>query len=406
MQTLRVGFLSFHDHLDRNAWSGTLFYMQRALKARDIQVVSLREAKKISLGQKILQKISRYIGKNNGSSEPKIGSVSYLAECHKLTSVVEKKLAQTPCDVIFAPVASRELMFHNASIPIIYLSDVTFSLYRQLYEVGFDKQECDWASKEESIAISKASKLFYSSQWAADSAISDYQAEAQKIEIIPFGANLDTPPLAEEALAKKPNSTCRLLLIGKDWYRKGGDIAFQTLISLLQKGVDAELVVVGCVPPAEIKHDKLIVIPYLNKNVPQERKKLDKLFLSSHFFILPTRADCSPIVTCEANAFGLPVLTTDVGGIPTIIKEGKNGYMLSLSASGDAYADLIIENFSEESVYDNLRHSSRKEYETRLNWDKWAERFHHEAIDLLNQTNLQREPVLVERLAKSMTSKE
>jgi glycosyltransferase involved in cell wall biosynthesis len=174
----------------------------------------------------------------------------------------------------------------------------------------------------------------------------------------------------------------------------------------LQKGVDAELVVVGCVPPAEIKHDKLIVIPYLNKNVPQERKKLDKLFLSSHFFILPTRADCSPIVTCEANAFGLPVLTTDVGGIPTIIKEGKNGYMLSLSASGDDYADLIIENFSEESVYDNLRHSSRKEYETRLNWDKWAERFHHEAIDLLNQTNLQREPVLVERLAKSMTSKE
>lgn len=405
MQTLRVGFLSFHDHLDRNAWSGTLFYMQGALKARDIQVVSLREAKKKSLWQKIWQKISRYVGNKNSSSEEKIGSLSYIAERHKFISGVEKKLAETPCDVIFAPIASRELMFLKTSIPIIYLSDITFSLYHQLYEPGFDKQECDWASKQESIAISKASKLIYSSQWAADSAISDYQAEADKIEIIPFGANLDTPPLAEEALAKKPTSTCRLLLVGKDWYRKGGDIAFQTLISLLQKGVDAELVVVGCMPPAEIKHDKLIVIPYLNKNVPQERKQLDKLFLSSHFFILPTRADCSPIVTCEANAFALPVLTTDVGGIPTIIKEGKNGYTLPLSASGDDYANLIIENFSEESVYENLRHSSRKEYETRLNWDKWAERFHQEAMDLLNQTNLQRETVVVERLTKSMASK-
>jgi glycosyltransferase involved in cell wall biosynthesis len=92
------------------------------------------------------------------------------------------------------------------------------------------------------------------------------------------------------------------LLVGKDWHRKGGDIAFQTLISLLQKGVDAELVVVGCIPPAEIKHDKLIVIPYLNKNVPKERKQLDKLFMSSHFFILPTRADCSPIVTFEISS--------------------------------------------------------------------------------------------------------
>jgi glycosyltransferase involved in cell wall biosynthesis len=81
-------------------------------------------------------------------------------------------------------------------------------------------------------------------------------------------------------------------------------------------------------------------------------------------------------VLCEANAFGLPVFTTDVGGIPTIAKNGKNGYMLPLSATGEDYANLIIEKLSDPTHYHNLVQSSRKEYDSRLNWNKWAESLH------------------------------
>jgi len=224
--------------------------------------------------------------------------------------------------------------------------------------------------------------LVYPSEWAAKSAICDYKAEPTKIEIIPFGANLDEPPLANEILSPKQTSSCRLLFVGRDWLRKGGDIAFQTLISLCERGVDAELVIVGSTPPPEIKHEKLRVIPYLNKNIPQQRKQLDELFLNSNFFILPTRAECYGIVFCEANAFGLPVFTTDVGGIPTIIKNGRNGYMLPLSASGEDYANLIGEKFSDKGVYENLVRSSREEYDMRLNWDKWAESLHQVILSI------------------------
>jgi glycosyltransferase involved in cell wall biosynthesis len=237
-------------------------------------------------------------------------------------------------------------------------------------------------SQQEFIAISKAKKLVYPSEWAAKSAICDYKAEPTKIEIIPFGANLDEPPLANEILSPKQTSSCRLLFVGRDWLRKGGDIAFQTLISLCERGVDAELVIVGSTPPPEIKHEKLRVIPYLNKNIPQQRKQLDELFLNSNFFILPTRAECYGIVFCEANAFGLPVFTTDVGGIPTIINNGRNGYMLPLSASGEDYANLIGEKFSDKGVYENLVRSSREEYDMRLNWDKWAESLHQVILSI------------------------
>jgi glycosyltransferase involved in cell wall biosynthesis len=370
LDLIRVGFLSSQNYLDKNTFSGTLYYMHRALMTRKIQLINLGEPRKPSRWRNFLNRVLK-----NGDA-PKVGSHRYIAESTKFASKIKKQLSKTPCDVIFAPVAKRELNFIETNVPIISLSDTTFILFENNYPINLDKEEREWESKQESIAISKASKLVYSSEWAANSAISDYQADAAKIEIIPFGANLDEPPLATEVLSKKPTSSCRLLFVGRDWSRKGGDIAFQTLICLCERGLDAELVVVGTTPPPEIKHEKLRVIPYVNKNVPQQRKQLDELFLKSNFFIFPTRADCSPIVICEANAFGLPVFTTEVGGIPTIIEQGRNGYMLPLSASGEDYANLIVEKFSDKGVYENLVRSSREEYDARLNWDKWAESLH------------------------------
>jgi glycosyltransferase involved in cell wall biosynthesis len=370
LKSLKVGFLSSQNYLDRNSFSGILYYMRNALIARGIKVIDLGEPRKPSRLRDFYYRVLK------SGNTPKVGSNRYIAESTKFASKIKKQLSQIPCDVIFAPVAKREISFIETNIPIVSLSDATFILFEKNYQINLDKEEREWESKQESIAISKASKLVYSSEWAANSAISDYQADAAKIEVIPFGANLDEPPLATEVLSQKHTSSCRLLFIGRDWSRKGGDIAFQTLTCLNERGVNAELVVVGTTPPPEIKHEKLRVIPYLNKNVPQQRKQLDELFLKSNFFIFPTRADCSPIVICEANAFGLPVFTTDVGGIPTIIKNGRNGYMLPLSASGEDYANLIVEKFSDKGVYDNLARSSREEYDTRLNWDKWAESLH------------------------------
>ena len=377
MPPIKVGFLSRQNYLDKTTFSGSLYYMRTALKARDLQVIDLGKPQKISLWRKFLNRVTR----SNNSVEK--GSPRYLAEYREFASLINKQLSQTPCDVLFAPVAKEEVTYLETNIPIVSLSDATFTLVEKHYQFNLDEQRKEVESQQELIAISKSRKLVYSSEWAANSAICDYQAEACKIEIIPFGANLDEPPLAKEVFSKKQTSSCRLLFVGRDWSRKGGDIAFQTLISLCRRGVDAELVTVGSTPPPEIKHDKLTVIPYLNKNVPQQRKQLDQLFLEANFFIFPTRADCSPIVICEANAFGLPVITTDVGGIPTIVKNGRNGYRLPLSATADDYANLIVEIFSNPTNYRNLVRSSREEYDKRLNWNKWAESLHQVIISTL-----------------------
>jgi glycosyltransferase involved in cell wall biosynthesis len=353
--------------------------MRIALRATEMQVIDLGNPRKPSRWRKFFNRVTK-------SNDPgKIGSPRYIAEHIKFASLIKKQLIQTPCDVIFAPVSKGELTYIKTTIPIVSLSDVTFSLLEKTYQLDLDEQQRKMESEQEFLAVSKAKKLVYPSEWAANSAIFDYQAEPTKIEIIPFGANLDEPPMVNEVLSPKQTSSCRLLFVGRDWSRKGGDIAFQTLISfsLCERGVDAELVIVGSTPPPEIEHEKLRVIPYLDKNVPQQQKQLDELFLNSNFFLFPTRADCSPIVICEANAFGLPAITTDVGGIPTIVKNGRNGYRLPLSASGEDYANLILENFSNRTHYENLVRSSREEYDQRLNWNKWAESLHQVIMKML-----------------------
>ncbi len=385
MKTLKVGFLSAQNCLDRSAFSGILYYMQLALKQRDLQIVYLGGARKYSHWEQFVSRawwrFVCLVWINKGIV--KKGSPRHNQQRKKFAYKVQKQLARTPCDVVFAPVAGGELTFLETNVPIVYLSDVTFKLLQEYYSLNLDQQEIEWETKKELTAILKSTRLIYSSDWAAKSAVQDYHAEIDKVSVIPFGANLDRSPSEDEILLKKQTLKCCLLFIGKDWNRKGGNIAFQTLLSLEEMGIDAELTVVGTVPPNKVRHRNLIVIPYLNKNIPEQRDQLNELYLKSNFFIFPTRADCSPIVICEANAFGLPVITTEVGGIPSIIKNKKNGYMLSLSASGKEYATLIAKIFLDQVLYQNLVISSREEYNLRLNWDCWAESVHKVMLSVI-----------------------
>ena len=108
----------------------------------------------------------------------------------------------------------------------------------------------------------------------------------------------------------------------------------------------------------------LVIKPFLNMGQEADRKCLHELFSTSDFFILPSRAECAGIVFCEANAFGLPVLTTDVGGISSIVRHGVNGYMLPTSASGEDFAKEIKRLLDDPVCYQRLRQQSRAEYET------------------------------------------
>jgi glycosyltransferase involved in cell wall biosynthesis len=292
----------------------------------------------------------------------------------QIARMAAQKMNGQNFDFVFAPAGSAEVAYLATDLPLVYLSDATFASVLNYYPEFSQvlKGSIRDAHMVEQSAINRASLILYSSSWAAESARRDYGADPCKVRVVPFGANLEEPPDAEPVLNKLSPDGCKLLFVGVDWAKKGGEIAFETLLELDRMGIPAQLTVVGCIPPHDIHHKNLRVVGSLDKNDSNQRRQLYQFYWDADFFLLPTRADCSPIALCEANAFGLPAITTDTGGIADIIENGKNGFRLPLSARGREYAEVIARTHSDKKKYDELRRNSRAAYDNRLNWDAWG----------------------------------
>ncbi|QQG38511.1 MAG: glycosyltransferase family 4 protein [Candidatus Woesearchaeota archaeon] len=75
-------------------------------------------------------------------------------------------------------------------------------------------------------------------------------------------------------------------------------------------------------------------------------KEMDSVYSKSDIFILPSLTDAMPKVILEAMAKSIPVIATNVGGIPTIIKHNKNGILIKPRSSDEIVkaVDTIIKD--------------------------------------------------------------
>ncbi|MBV9100442.1 MAG: glycosyltransferase family 4 protein [Candidatus Dormibacteraeota bacterium] len=277
-------------------------------------------------------------------------------------------------DLVLATSQTALFALLETRIPIVYTADATFRLVREYYPfyAGLPRWNVHTAESIESRGLHRAALVTYPSEWAASSAREDYCVPARRVSVVPYGANIDAPPPRSELERRDFDGTCRLLFSSGEWARKGGDIAYATTLLLRRAGIRAELTVVGCAPPRSVSRDVVRVVPRLDKDVAADRQRLAELFLSSHLLFVPTRADCSPRVFCEASAYGVPSVTTDTGGVSSTVEEGRNGHLLPLSAGPDEYAALIASLMDDEPRYRSLVHSSREMFDTCLNWDAWG----------------------------------
>jgi glycosyltransferase involved in cell wall biosynthesis len=282
-------------------------------------------------------------------------------------------LAPSDLDAVIGVAASTLVSAVPDRLPAIYLSDATFRLLQNYY-AKFSNLPAAIASRADQFeqeAINRADALVFSSQWAADSAIQHYGADPQKISIVPFGASL--PSIPEPINRSMDGESVHLLFIGVEWFRKGASTAVEAAASLQRQGISASLTIVGCTPPEGVTLPPYVTnIPYLSKTNQSNFQTLDRLFRAADFFILPTTAECTPIVFCEAAAYSLPALATDTGGVGSVVLDGVSGCLVPEGSTGSDYATLIMKIMETPGLYPELARNSRCRFDKVLNWNQWA----------------------------------
>jgi glycosyltransferase involved in cell wall biosynthesis len=362
---MRIAFVAAYDPRDVTTWSGTPFFMVKGLEASGAAVDILAPLPDhrpwIQFGKKAFH---RAAGKRHLSNrEPRV--LRHWA--HEL----ERRLAGSQADVVVSS-DSTPLTHLESDLPIVVWTDATFDALVGFYPEfsNLSASSIQNGRRQELAALGRVALAVYSSRWAAEGAREHYGLDDDRLAVVPFGANIEPPSAAEvnACVGSRSRDVCRLIFIASDWFRKGGDVAVDAVGLVNEAGVPAEVTIVGAPPH---RPDKLP--PHANYFGTFDKRsrgggELGRLIGDSHFLLLPTRADCSPVVFAEASAWGTPSLAPDVGGVGEMVVDGVNGRLLEREAGPERYASAILTAFEDPAAYRELALSSRGEYDRRLNW--------------------------------------
>jgi glycosyltransferase involved in cell wall biosynthesis len=306
---------------------------------------------------------------------------------------VTKMLKKQKYDVLFCSYSFFSLAGLKLPYPLmtVFTSDATYTAYKYS-EVGekfgsyfplsriFDSCICSAELK----VYRHADLLLWPSQWIKDAADSLYGLSNENSRLIHWGANI-TPPKPEDILLTNPiEGQVRMLLVGRDWFPKGGPMVFEVLEELIKRGINAHLTVVGCTPPDFHMNQNMTVYPQLDKSIPEEYETFTSLYKNSHFFVMPSY-EAYGFAFCEAGAYALPALCLRVGGVP--IKEDINGNALPAQSTADLFASKIESYVNNENRYQQLRRTTRSYYQEHLHWDAWGEKAKQLILEKLEASN-------------------
>lgn len=120
----------------------------------------------------------------------------------------------------------------------------------------------------------------------------------------------------------------KILFLARLIKEKGIFELIEAINVLIQKGKVLELIIAGDGADFKLLKERVKGLSYVRVlgDVQGEEKKA--LFKESHFYVLPSYTEGLPISVLEAMLFGLPVITTDVGGLKYFIEEDKMGYLV------------------------------------------------------------------------------
>lgn len=251
-------------------------------------------------------------------------------------------------DVIFSP----HILLINNQPWIIDLEHIIW-LFTDEYTAAKEEELVPYWKRrlaEEFLSSDLCLRILCYSEAAKESVIKLFPQN----EIIQNKSMVFYPVQNPQHLNKQVTDKVRLLFIcakESDFYRKGGDIAFNIFLNIRTQFPKLEMILVGEIPFSskfhKIKEDSGLI--HIKK--VSHKEMFEKIYPQADILLFPSRADTFGMVVEEAMSCGLTVIASsgnNVFGLSDLVQDGINGFLIHHNNNMPSYSlasNINIEEF-------------------------------------------------------------
>jgi D-inositol-3-phosphate glycosyltransferase len=234
--------------------------------------------------------------------------------------------------------------------------------------------------------IAEADRLVAATPAEASQLVGLYRADAERVRVVPPGVDhaLFFPRPRDAARSGLHLTGIRLLLfVGRLQAHKGPDVAVRALaeaIALDPSGTsDVALGIVG--GPSGSGHgadvarlidlaaalgigDRVMFFP------PQPQARLAEFYAAAEMLLVPSRSESFGLVALEAQASGIPVVASAVGGLRYIVDDGVTGFLVDGHDPAD-HAERVLALLADRAEAERMGRAG-VERSMRFSWDVTA----------------------------------
>ncbi len=204
-----------------------------------------------------------------------------------------------------------------------------------------------------------------------------YSVKQDKIRVIHNGVDIEKfKPAADKAKVKaelgfNPRDIV-ILSVGRLYARKGLFTLIESMPRVVKRFKNAKFVISGKGLSNELEkllvhaqklgvRDNIVFTGYFPDS------KLPKLYNAADVFAFSTFYENLPFAVLEALSSQLPVVTTNVGGIPEMIDSGRDGFLVE-PFNSTQLADRILFYLEHPDAAAEMAFAARRTIEERFDW--------------------------------------
>ena len=202
------------------------------------------------------------------------------------------------------------------------------------------------------------------------------EAGINNVIYIPNGVDTERFDRQKQKFEKRGDQKIIFLFVGRLESEKGLKYLFHAVRILKDRTKNFKFLIVGDSSQRNAFKNlakNLGIEEYIFFMGKVDTDKIIKIYHNSDVFVLPSIHEGLPLTLLEAWAARLPIVTTNVGGIPEICVNRENALIVP-PKDPEALADAMIEILEDGMLAKKMGKNGRKLVEEKYTWEKIAEK--------------------------------